>query len=1098
MATEGIPISRLPRESSSSGVDVPGVKSGRTVKISLDLLATKNEVQNIDNNRKGYFSTDTELKTAYPIPKVGWVAYVGSTGTIWKVSGNTWVNSGDPIPSDVDLSQLAEVNKKLYSYKEIDITSIDELDDIRRAYGIYGITLPDVDANFGQRFTFCHYPNNSDAGYAYQKVLTHNVKDNGYYPSRCFERVGWIASSGAPGSWTPWVCKEDNYDRKAYTSYKGLLSFSSQEEYIVKCIKYIKVWVSSPYINNDIVLSVVGVATTGNVMFQIYDKTTSKVLGSFVQEIEGQPSGIIRYKKTNIGVSDIDCALDIVFDWSIYTNRMQSTSSTIKVECDVYGGDSYINEFELSDRLKNISRQIEYIKNIAITNKCTDVNGAIKDSESSYHIPIGYAGNGSVIYFSDNANKYQYPVGYIIGGTVKISFINKTVSELQHEDILIQKVTGTSYINTKLGATKSIEESDNIVFVTFQFSYIITQKDIDEGYGFQFFYQNSFISTSIVSSEVYVSVISQNIGYGLYINEKVKELDEKVSQITITEYKTIKVDRWDNSADFYGNDAIQQAIDSITDASPSKIYTLLVNGVFEAKQTSDYHQSGRNAFIRTKNYVNIKGSGRNTCIILASLPDNLGSSFAYSSYEGITFQSISELSGMTVIGRNIRYPIHIDGGATGCKDYLLKYTDSKVWHQGNTGDAINWLSWHPLGVGMSDGQTIICENCEIAGKAHAFYSHSNADYENASSFIYRNCTFIANGEAAYSGGINVLGSVQPMGTGKSDKMIFMDCKWENKGIINYNDSPYISKTTTNQKADHAEYELFLNINPQPFNNSGLRGFGLKIVSKSIGSSSSVRFDETSSAFPLIVGKTNESNEFINRYGFNQKNGYQYRDGGNGLSGWACGLWDIGENAVGNPANTYMNSLGKRLGDCSSANKTLVVIIDGTSYNIVFNKNYNGTDSLTPSNYTNTQIIDEMLLVIGSVATIEQYPVGRDYYPSFDDVLFLKNADTVEVIKGMGVVFTNNNSFRLAENSDGKIDGICIDDGRVGDFCRIIKSGSLYSSYTGQRFSIKETSSASRMIGIKAGISTTQKGVFDVNATPKLLEVTSIADVFEII
>ncbi|MDR2057633.1 MAG: hypothetical protein LBP83_05020, partial [Dysgonamonadaceae bacterium] len=104
---QGIPISRLPREASTAGIDVSGAKSGRTVKVSLDLLATKTELQNIENNRKGYFSTEAELNAAYPTPKVGWYAYVGSSGTIWKESSGIWVNSGEPIPDDVDLSLYA-------------------------------------------------------------------------------------------------------------------------------------------------------------------------------------------------------------------------------------------------------------------------------------------------------------------------------------------------------------------------------------------------------------------------------------------------------------------------------------------------------------------------------------------------------------------------------------------------------------------------------------------------------------------------------------------------------------------------------------------------------------------------------------------------------------------------------------------------------------------------------------------------------------------------------------------------------------------------------------------------------------------------------
>jgi hypothetical protein len=108
MATQGVPISKLPRITSPEGIDIPGVKSGRTGKISTDLLPTKAEVTNIDNYRKGYFSTDTELKAAYPSPKVGYYAYVGSTGTIWKQSGGTWIDSGELIPDDVDLSLYAK------------------------------------------------------------------------------------------------------------------------------------------------------------------------------------------------------------------------------------------------------------------------------------------------------------------------------------------------------------------------------------------------------------------------------------------------------------------------------------------------------------------------------------------------------------------------------------------------------------------------------------------------------------------------------------------------------------------------------------------------------------------------------------------------------------------------------------------------------------------------------------------------------------------------------------------------------------------------------------------------------------------------------
>lgn len=122
-------------------------------------------------------------------------------------------------------------NNKLNSFKDIEITSIEDLDDGRRPYGVYGVTLLNDDDNFGKRFTFYHLPNGGvDSEYVYQRIQAHNpvYREDPYYPSRSFHRVGWTASSDAPYSWTNWVCEDDYYCRKAESSYKGILSYSGK------------------------------------------------------------------------------------------------------------------------------------------------------------------------------------------------------------------------------------------------------------------------------------------------------------------------------------------------------------------------------------------------------------------------------------------------------------------------------------------------------------------------------------------------------------------------------------------------------------------------------------------------------------------------------------------------------------------------------------------------------------------------------------------------------------------------------------------------------------------------------------------------------
>lgn len=325
----------------------------------------------------------------------------------------------------------------------------------------------------------------------------------------------------------------------------------------------------------------------------------------------------------------------------------------------------------------------------------------------------------------------------------------------------------------------------------------------------------------------------------------------------------------------------------------------------------------------------------------------------------------------------------------------------------------------------------------------------------------------------------------PLGTGCMDRFIVENCDVD-EGGIDIRSTPWYPDELVNQRADHAEYELILpSMKPRAIFNSSLTGKGLRIKSKSTGEGSTVNFDSTSTAFNAIIGNSLISVEIINKYNRCEIFGYQYKYGGQGLSGYAIGSLDIGQYLVGGSVNKYIGALGKRLGDCSTINKTLTVYIDGVTHNIVFNKNYNGTNEFTAPTYSNSQILSEITAIIGTVSTVDEYVVGRDYYPQFSGVLNMKNADTTEVLAGMGVVFTGLKTFRKALNSDGRIDGICLDDGRVGDECRVIIEGEIYSSASNERFSTYDSAGWLSM-GSKFGISSTIPGKFDIAANPKVL------------
>lgn len=472
-----------------------------------------------------------------------------------------------------------------------------------------------------------------------------------------------------------------------------------------------------------------------------------------------------------------------------------------------------------------------------------------------------------------------------------------------------------------------------------------------------------------------------------------------------------------------------------------------------------------------------------------SLPSNLGTSFGYLWYQPVLWNcDEAKLSGFTVIAENNRYPIHIDALALN-GDSKQFIDDCNIIHKGTSGDALSWINYNPIGLGTAEGQKLVVENSIVSGVS----SHNNSSFKNPSIVTYKNCTITGSSFDVVNNYSLVASS---LGSNQNDKLILEQCNIAtNNPVLITCDNFNIDLES--QKADRVEIEVIMKDNsPLPVSNNTLTGKGLKITSKTIGTSSSVAFDETSSAFPLIISTGVNSVSYINKYLREVVYGYEKFKGGNWLSGYAIGSLATDEIGVGSAHNIYVSSLGKRLGDCSTVNKTLTIIIDGTSYNIVFNKNYNGTTTAAASNYTNAQIIAEITAVIGSVATVEEYVVGKDYYPLFKGNTIKTNGDTTEILVGMGIVFISAGEIRKATNADGRIDGIALDNCVVGGTTRIITCGQIYTRNSGQRFAIQQSANTATTYGTKLGMSATA-GIFEINATPTLLSGVG-ANIVEII
>ena len=513
---------------------------------------------------------------------------------------------------------------------------------------------------------------------------------------------------------------------------------------------------------------------------------------------------------------------------------------------------------------------------------------------------------------------------------------------------------------------------------------------------------------------------------------------------------------------YVGRRAIQDAIDSIVDATADKQYEIQATGEFYATQEShfDVTTAYQKTFISGKDFVHVVGIRKCKIIgYLASAPATLS--------QAIFWNCRADLENVEIYsGANMNYGCHIEG-AGGLVNIVRNWKNVRL--HTHTGVAI--------GYGASGGEQLHVYDSVIDGGARALYLHNNKQFGRPTELKFTRCALRSRG--TIDGAVMML---QSLGSGQCDcvtldscsiadgDIAFVDSGWSN----DYSDDP-----------DHAEYRLIAHdLSPRPVSTLQIgMNTCLKFASKSTGASSTVRFDSASSAFSSIIGDPLKVAVSKDRYLRDTQYGYSYVDG----SGDVGGLAFSGLDLLATVSSVHRRSLGKRLGDCSTVNKTLTVIVDGTSYNVVFNKNYDGTASNSAATYTNAQIISEIVAVVGAVCDVSMYGLAVDYYPDFDGVAQVVNADSVAIRVGMGYVLTGVGTAVIATSSDA-VSGIALDTIAPGKVGRGITKGQLYTRSTGQRFALNETDASAKPVGTPLGINAATPGVFSTDALNKTVKV----------
>lgn len=484
--------------------------------------------------------------------------------------------------------------------------------------------------------------------------------------------------------------------------------------------------------------------------------------------------------------------------------------------------------------------------------------------------------------------------------------------------------------------------------------------------------------------------------------KKSYEFLKKLPSITDVNINSLTVSEKEN-----GVNAIQNAINSITDNSSKNIYNIQVkSGIYKITNSSQFiGYPGYPSMILAKDYVNIIGDSKNDCIVWAELPYNdaeIDTNIDRNLHQTLYNWAECTIENITFVGKNLRYVLHQDNPNESHKTRYYKNCDFLFY--GNKGSVTS------LGIGTWSGsKTYVEGGRSYSDVGSAFACHNNQVFSTPSKWSFNGHTFAT------------LNSIYPITLQNSGSLIgdvlnLENCKLEGGFVLNYMDW-WIYTPNVNDHFNHANWRVIGSGNEAMLFNNNVNGKSLKIEASTIGKN--IRFDKTSSAYNIII--SNQYDYFGNLGHPERKivDKYIVFDATIGLKSYAIGGKSIREYNYIFGTVISEDSLGKRLGDCSVINKVLGVIIGNETVNIVFNKNYTA--------FTNAQIINEINTSLNGKAIASEYNVGADYYAEFTDVNYvLYNNSSTDFIPKNTLVTKIGNKIAVAQEND-IVFGLAIDD-----------------------------------------------------------------------
>lgn len=691
----------------------------------------------------------------------------------------------------------------------------------------------------------------------------------------------------------------------------------------------------------------------------------------------------------------------------------------------------------------------------------------LRDGGYGLTIPVGQTG-------AQAYRRFKIDVGSIrqfVGSVIRVQMLCKTSADLNTESPLTGALSvyySSGSANYAAQLSRNIKKLSSTLWL-FEFTYRLVGTETHIAPYFQL--QAGAVARTVEGFITYEDLrfVFDNAGYssgsrGYSPAEQVLEFRESVLQAAIsslspepTYSQTVTV-KADGTGDFTTLAAAIAATGGGENA-----YRRVLYKVFEGVYTDTN--------VTIPNFADVVGIGICENIwFKGELPDSVTPS-TIPTVQTLWMNNTTKLKNVKVTARNMRYPIHSDSGASSNRA-LQEIEDCYIEHIGNQGakdyQTANggdpntvWASEHAWGCGTHSGQKIFSRRTKWVSRTSPFYFHTNRDFAEP-------CYVELDGGASIcttdTGNAIV---VQPLGSGQPDRLVIKNgC--EIRGPLTVSPAPWLSTDIYNQRGDqNSEVEI------------------------SVSSSSPIAWTSSNNCNVLELRSVDSSTSAVavSGTGADALFGKQpkYVAGGVGYPGRVYSKHAITGSVTG-------VSLGARLGDCSSVNKTLNIVFDGSvNKTITLNQNYSAMSNATIVAALNTALAD------GTRAFYEIDPYDNTcHITQAEYEKTILNTGASAVLRGMGVAFDGSQfKGRIATASDAAslFAGVALENVVAGQRGRVLRRGAHI-----HQLHIAFASAPSVAFGDTFGISGTTGQFVEGAAVPliRCIEIRNGYGIFEVL